>query len=172
MINLKLATPKDTADIWALLQQGILKRKEEGSQQWQDGYPNLETVEHDIAQGFGYVLKHQHQVVAYCALMPHEPAYEAIENGAWLTAEPYIAVHRLVVHEDYLGLGLAKTVLLWVEDWAKGQSITSIKVDTNYDNASMLHIFKVLGYVCCGEVYFRGSSRKAFQKILDREKNK
>ena len=40
------------------------------------------------------------------------------------------------------------------------------KLDTNFDNAPMLKILDKLGYTYCGEVFFRGSARKAFEKIL------
>jgi hypothetical protein len=39
-------------------------------------------------------------------------------------------------------------------------------VDTNFDNAAMLHILKKLGYTYCGEVYLAGGERKAFEKLL------
>lgn len=40
------------------------------------------------------------------------------------------------------------------------------KVDTNFDNAAMLHLLKKLGYTYCGEVYLAGGERKAFEKLL------
>jgi hypothetical protein len=30
----------------------------------------------------------------------------------------------------------------------------------------MLKLFEKLGYQYCGEVYFRGSARKAFEKVI------
>ena len=50
------ATPDDLSKIWIILQQAIVRRKYDGSQQWQDGYPNENVVEQDIAKGIGYVL--------------------------------------------------------------------------------------------------------------------
>ena len=44
--------------------------------------------------------------------------------------------------------------------------IFSIRVDTNYDNIPMLKLLAALEYQYCGEVYFRGSARKAFEKVL------
>ena len=46
----------DAPAIWQILQQGIARRKAEGSDQWQDGYPNPDVVKKDIGQGAGYVL--------------------------------------------------------------------------------------------------------------------
>lgn len=157
---------ENTDIIWEMLQQGIRRRKEDGSNQWQDGYPNRSVVEKDIRDGVGYVWVQDDEVLGYAALMlNNEPAYNHIE-GEWLYNGDYIVVHRVVVHDRCLGKGIAKQMFLWIEDWAKQQNIYSIKVDTNYDNQPMLHILQYLGYQYCGEVYFRGSPRKAFEKVL------
>ena len=42
------ATLEDNEIIWTLLQQAIKRRKEDGSNQWQDGYPNENIVENDL----------------------------------------------------------------------------------------------------------------------------
>ncbi|AQY22436.1 GNAT family N-acetyltransferase [Riemerella anatipestifer] len=157
---------EDIDIIWEMLQQGIRRRKEDGSNQWQDGYPNRRVVEQDIRDGVGYVWVQGDEVLGYAALMlNNEPAYDNIE-GEWLSNGDYVVVHRVVVHDRCLGKGIAKQMFLWVEGWAKQQNIYSIKVDTNYDNQPMLHILQHLGYQYCGEVYFRGSPRKAFEKVL------
>ena len=36
---LRKATPADQAVIWEIVQHAILRRKNDGSSQWQDGYP-------------------------------------------------------------------------------------------------------------------------------------
>jgi RimJ/RimL family protein N-acetyltransferase len=65
-----------------------------------------------------------------------------------------------------LGKGLAKKIFGLIEQFALDRNIYSIKADTNYDNLAMLKIFENLGYIFCGEVYFRGSSRNAYEKVL------
>ena len=44
------AFPSDASKIWEILQQAIFKRKKEGSNQWQDGYPNPEVIKKDISK--------------------------------------------------------------------------------------------------------------------------
>lgn len=39
-------------------------------------------------------------------------------------------------------------------------------LDTNFDNAAMLHILKKLDYTYCGEVYLAAGERKAFEKLI------
>ena len=57
-------------------------------------------------------------------------------------------------------------MLLHIEHFARQHNIYSVKADTNFDNTGMLHIFEKLGYTYCGEVTFRGTPRKAFEKVL------
>lgn len=157
---------KDISPIWDILQQAIIRRKEDGSDQWQDGYPNPDVVQKDIERATGYVLTAEDAIIGYCAVLANdEPAYENIE-GEWLTNEGFVAVHRVAISQNYLGKGLAQKILEFVEDVAKSNGIYSIKADTNFDNLAMMRIFEKLGYVYCGEVFFRGSPRKAYEKML------
>ena len=148
------------------MQQAILRRKNDGSSQWQDGYPNSDTVRTDIENEFGYLLEIDGEIAAYSALIfNNEPAYENIE-GKWLSDDDFFVVHRVAVSDQFLGKGIATKLFLEIENFAKQKQVFSIKVDTNFDNLAMLKILKKLNYTYCGEVYFRGSARKAFEKLL------
>ena len=152
--------------IWQILQQAIERRRKDGSNQWQDGYPNLEVVKTDISLGKGYVLEIDNAIAAYAALVFNdEPAYDEI-IGDWLTIDDFLVIHRVAVSDDFLGKGIAVLLFQKLEDFAKEHQVFSIKVDTNFDNLAMLHILEKLNYQYCGEVYFRGSARKAFEKVL------
>lgn len=50
------AALEDADDIWEILRRAIARRKEDGSNQWQDGYPNPEVVQKDISNGHGFVM--------------------------------------------------------------------------------------------------------------------
>ncbi|NGM63489.1 GNAT family N-acetyltransferase [Sphingobacterium sp. SGG-5] len=152
--------------IWAILKDAIRRRKEEGSDQWQDGYPNPGVIKDDIDKGVGFVLLDRDEVVGYCAvLINDEPQYADIE-GQWLTDGDFVVIHRVAISENYLGQGLAKKMLQYIEGYALENNIHSVKADTNFDNPGMLHIFKKTGYTYCGEVILRGKPRKAFEKVL------
>jgi RimJ/RimL family protein N-acetyltransferase len=154
--------------IWEILQQAIQRRKEDGSAQWQDGYPNPEVVQKDIEKGEGFVLLDGETIIGYSAvLINDEPAYEKIE-GNWLTNGDFVVIHRVAISEKYLGKGFAKMIIKYVEDYALSNNIFSVKADTNFDNIAMMRIFENLGYTYCGEVFFRGSPRKAYEKVLSK----
>lgn len=163
------AHESDITEIWEILEQAILRRKADGSKQWQDGYPNREVVIRDIEKGEGYVLIRDGTIVGYTAvIINYEPAYDAIE-GNWLTNDDFVVVHRVAVSEKHLGKGLSKVLLGFVEQFALNRNIHSIKADTNFDNPAMMKVFENLGYVYCGQVYFRGNARRAYEKVLNKD---
>ncbi len=166
MYTFRKAQPNELPQIWEIIQHAISRRKAEGSSQWQDGYPNPEVLRNDIDRGAGFVLMEGETVVGYCAVMVNdEPAYANIE-GAWLTNGDFVVFHRIAVAHTHVGKGLARKIMEHVEAFAISNNIPSIKADTNYDNPAMLRIFESMGYRYCGEVYFRGAARRAYEKVL------
>ena len=152
--------------IWNIIKHAIDRRKEDGSQQWQDGYPNLEVIENDIENDEGFVLTDGNTIIGYCAvIINNEPEYKKI-IGKWMTTEDFVVVHRIAITKSYLGRSLSQIMLKYIESFALNNSIFSVKVDTNFDNFAMLKIFEKMDYTYCGEVYFRGSPRKAFEKVI------
>lgn len=165
-MKFRKAHPKEIDEIWEILQFAIQSRKNDGSQQWQDGYPNRDSIVQDLDNDCAYVLADDKGVLAYGAVIfDVEPAYNNIE-GKWLSDGDYVVVHRVAAAERSKGMGIATRFFNEVEKLAKSKNIHSIKVDTNFDNLAMLRIMEKLGYHYCGEVYFRGSARKAFEKLI------
>ena len=165
-IKLRKAEIEDRDTIWNILQQAIERRRKDGSTQWQEGYPNLGTVESDIAKGFGYIMAVDGEISVYVALILNdEPAYSTIE-GAWLSNGEFVVVHRVAVDEKFAGQGMVKILFDHIEEFTRSHGIQSIKVDTNYDNIPMLKILENKGYSYCGEVVLAGGVRKAFEKII------
>jgi GNAT superfamily N-acetyltransferase len=164
--QLRKAEITDKDVIWDILQQAIERRRKDGSTQWQQGYPNINTVESDIEKGFGFVMTVGGEIAVYTALILNdEPAYSTIE-GAWLSNGEFVVVHRVAVDEKFAGQGMTKKLFDHIEDFTKSHGIQSIKVDTNFDNVAMLKILESKGYTYCGEVYLAGGIRKAFEKII------
>lgn len=163
---LRPATRTDLPATWTIIQFAIEQRRLDGSTQWQDGYPNPGTLQDDLDKGQAHVLELDGEIVLYAAIIfDTEPAYEAIE-GKWLTDGPYVVLHRVAIAPTVKGKGIATAFFRMVEDLARERGVPSIKVDTNFDNAPMLRIMDKLGYTYCGLVYFRGSARRAYEKVL------
>lgn len=141
-IKFRKATQDDPDKIWEILQQAIERRRLDSSQQWQNGYPNPETVNSDIEKQIGYVLVENDNVVAYSAvILNDEPAYGNIE-GKWFSDGDFNVVHRSAVSDEVAGKVYATEIFRRIEDLSRQNGIFSVKVDTNFDNATMLHILK------------------------------
>ena len=154
--------------IWDILLQAIEQRKQDGSEQWQNGYPNEQTVHDDITYGYAYVLIDNNVIVAYAAIIfGVEPAYNNI-NGRWLTNGDYVVVHRVATSNEVKMKGVATNLFRMIEDLCLEQKVYSIKVDTNFDNVPMLKILDKLSYTYCGEIVFNSASRKAYEKVIPR----
>lgn len=166
-LTFRKAEPNDALSVWEILSQAIRRRKEDGSSQWQSGYPNLNTVHSDIEKGYCYLLADQKKIVASAALIfNNEPTYQTID-GAWLSDGDFLVVHRVAVSDEVIGKGVATIFFIEIEEFAKENSVFSIKVDTNFDNLPMLRILEKLNYTYCGEVQVSDGPRKAFEKLLN-----
>ena len=163
---LRKATITDIPIIWEILQQAIEQRRKDGSNQWQNGYPNEQTIYDDISNGYGYVLIEDKVIITYAAIIfGIEPAYNELK-GKWLSYDDYAVVHRVAVANSEKGKGIATRLFKLIEDMCIEQNVFSIKVDTNFDNIPMMKILDKLGYVYCGEVLYNGFPRKAYEKVL------
>lgn len=165
-MKLRPAIAAELPAIWAILQHAIELRRQDGSSQWQDGYPNPGTLRDDLDKRQAYVLEANGELLLYAAIIfDPEPAYEEIE-AHWLTHGPYLVLHRVAASPNAKGMGIGTTFFRMAEDLCRERGVPSIKVDTNFDNKPMLRILDKLGYTYCGEVYFRGSARRAYEKVV------
>ena len=163
---LRLAIIEELDTIWGIIQDAIEQRKKDGSDQWQNGYPNEKTIADDIQNKFGYVLIENDVIIAYAAIIfGEEPNYKEIE-GKWLSDDKYTVVHRVATAKEHKGKGIATALFKQIETLSMHNHLFSIKVDTNFDNIPMLRILEKLNYTYCGEIFFSGASRKAFEKLL------
>jgi len=160
------AKSSEASDIWQILKDAIQRRKEDGSNQWQDGYPNMDVVKNDIERKIGFVLTQNDNIIGYTAVIINdEPDYINIE-GKWLTNQDFIVYHRVAISKKFLAKGMAKKMMKLIEEYALSKNIYSLKADTNHDNIPMLKIFEKMGYSFCGTVHIRQSPRKAYEKVL------
>jgi len=165
-MNLQKAKQTELPIIWTIIQYAIEQRKQDGSDQWQDGYPNKTTLQQDLDNGNAYVVMEDDTVLAYAAIIfDKEPAYENIK-GKWLSHGNYACVHRVAASKWAKGKSIGIKLFQIIEQLCRDKKIYSIKLDTNFDNQPMLKILEKLQYTYCGEVYFRGGAREAFEKLL------
>lgn len=163
---LRPASPADHQTIWLILQQAIEQRRLDGSKQWQNGYPNEQTIREDMARNNAYVLVENEKIIAYAAIIfDGEPTYQDID-GAWLTAGDYVTIHRVATSNAVKGRGVATQLFGLIEAFCVERKALSIRADTNFDNVPMLKILDRLGYTYCGQIVVSTSPRRAYEKVL------
>lgn len=149
-----------------IINDGKKFQKEQGFTQWTDDYPNKDTIRSDIYHSKGYALKADGRIAGYmCIDFGGEPAYDDIQ-GKWRADKPYAVIHRMSFHKEFRGMGLADVAFMLTEKLCIQNDIYYIRADTDFPNKRMQHILKKNGFENCGTIFFQGSEKLAFDKII------
>ena len=161
-------TPSDLKDILSIIVKNQAYFKEQGINQWQNGYPNELVLINDIAHGESYILEHNNQIIATTVISFHkEPTYSVIK-GQWITDTPYAVIHRIAVAPQAKGNGAAKRLFDEAEKICKQRMINSLRIDTHPQNKSMIRAIEKQGFVFCGIIHLTtGDERVAYEKVLN-----
>ena len=108
-MEIRLAFPNEVDAIMQVIERAKKCLAEAGSTQWQNGYPDADTIIEDIISGQAYVALEEGELLAYAAVTKSpEKAYEAIYDGNWEGNEAeYLVFHRIAVASDVQGQGVA-----------------------------------------------------------------
>ena len=157
----------DLDNIMIIIKEAQKYFKENNIDQWQDNYPNEETILNDINNETSYVLVNDNDVVATASIsFEEEKTYKNIVEN-WLTNDRYVVIHRIAVSNDYKGLRLSSTILDNAKALALKNSIHSIKIDTHKDNKAMQRVLKKNNFTYCGIIYLEDNSERiAFEKTF------
>ncbi len=165
-MELVKTTINDVAYTMKIIDMAKKHLKEQGIDQWQTGYPDLECITNDAEYGKGYFIKENCETFGYlCIDFDGEEAYNNI-NGKWLCEEKYVVVHRLAMCDSSRGKRLSSNIFGLVESLASRNGINYIRIDTDEANHKMQHIFKKNGYSYRGKVYYGDIEKVAFDKLL------
>lgn len=135
--------------------------KENGNEtQWHDNYPNKEIALNDIKNNVLFVYEENNIIHGvFTFIIGRDKTYEIIENGSWLSEEPYGTIHRMA--SDGQIKGLFSKVLDFCDN-----KISHIRVDTHENNKVMNHLLIKHGFKKCGIIYVEdNTSRIAYEKI-------
>jgi ribosomal protein S18 acetylase RimI-like enzyme len=167
-IVLRPATVADIPAILSIVRAVVPIMQAGGNFQWTTKYPDAEVFIKDIANGDGWVAEVNGQVGAVAAITTDQPATYA-EAGLDVS-ETAVVVHRLAVHPDHRGLGLAEKLLRQAEPVAVARQIRTLRIDTNTENRATQALFPKVGYRLAGEISLPGRNPLRFlcyEKRLD-----
>lgn len=152
-MEIRLAKLEDKDVIYNIIQQAQEYLKSKNIPQWQNGYPNIDTVIHDIESKHNYVLEENGEILGTCMLSFDRDPYYAVIEGNWLADEPYCVIHRIAMNQNTKGKGLAKEFFEFAKLQALEKGVNYMRIDTHELNQSMRRCIEKNGFVECGKVY-------------------
>lgn len=166
-MHIRKTTEEDKVRRQEIFDIGVKYQKEHGNpNQWKPGYPGEALLDWDIQSGNGYVVELDGRIVGTFSLIPGEdPTYGYIEGGAWKSAAPYAAIHR--VASDGTMKGIGDVIMRWCIEQAG-----HVRIDTHRDNKTMQHVILKNGFEYCGIIYLKnGEQRLAYEYTGDEHLN-
>lgn len=162
---------EDLEYILNILEEAKIFLKNNGVDQWQNGYPNKEVILNDIKHNESYVLEYENEIIGTTVLsFRGDNNYNKIYEGKWITEkEKYAVIHRIAIKKDSGIKNIGINIMKHIENKCIDSNIYSIKIDTHENNKNMQNLLKKLNYKYCGIIYLEdGNKRIAFEKLLNR----
>jgi len=168
-MKFRIATSDDVSKIMEIVKQAQRYLKDQGINQWQNNYPDKETIINDIVNDNCYVIVDEQTIVAFGAVIfTPEPTYTVIDDGNWLNDERYCVIHRLAVNQVYRNQKIASVFIKHAKDLCIQKGVSNIRIDTHQDNLIMQKMLKNNGFQYCGIIYLLSKDiRLAYQLVID-----
>lgn len=164
-MNFREAKKEDIENILEVISHAKEYMKRNNSTQWNENYPNKETIINDIENNIGYVLIVKNLIRGYIVVdFSDDEVYKNIK-GKWKTFGNYASIHRCAIHKELRGQGYGSELFKFAEKLALSKNIRSVRVDTAPENETMKHLFNKNGYEYCGIVFIDGE-KIAYEKLL------
>ncbi|MCW3779225.1 GNAT family N-acetyltransferase [Levilactobacillus namurensis] len=155
LIYIERATLAALPDIMAIIDSAKALLKADGSPQWQDGYPDTDTLKRDIAAQQCWLLMVDGKIAGTATMVvADDPNYHQIYNGAWQnTTDPYATIHRIAIGAGFGGQHLSHYFFSNLISAAYRDGIRNFRIDTHDLNKRMQAIVTSFGYAFRGKIY-------------------
>ena len=158
---IRRAKISEIPDILTITQACAKKMQENGIFQWNECYPSKEAFQKDIDRGELFVMEEKNTVqgtIVISTVMDEE--YKPIQ---WLTPNGNsVYIHRLSVHPNLQGKGLAQQMMDIAENHASEHRFVSVRLDTFSQNKRNQRFYEQRGYQKLGDIYFPKQSMHPF----------
>lgn len=164
-MNFRKARKEDIENILKIISHAKEYMKKNNSTQWNENYPNKETIINDIEKNIGYVLMVENLIRGYMVVDFFDDEIYKNIKGKWKTFGNYASIHRCAIHKELRGQGYGSELFKFAEKLALSKNIRSVRVDTAPENETMKHLFNKNGYEYCGTIFIDGE-KIAYEKLL------
>ncbi len=165
IIDFKIAQPDQLDDVFRLfcaVKDGLTAS---GIDQWDDVYPDRETLRQDIEKGqlqLGFA-----DNTAVCAFVLNDECDEQYANGKWSRSDAHFCVvHRLCVNPQFQHCGIGRRTMQRIEQLALSLGYNEIRLDTFTLNPYSIRLYENLGYRTVGIAHWRKGDFLLMEKSL------
>ncbi|NRO71815.1 hypothetical protein IMAU60117_00520 [Lactobacillus helveticus] len=153
LIYIRKAAKNDLEQIMPIIDEAKKFLKEDGNPQWQSGYPDADAINANIDQDAAWVLIVDQKIAGYTAVASgSDPNYHQID-GLWKNdLDPYVAIHRVAISNEYRGMHLASYLLSSLISLHYAERVRNYRVDTFRINEIVQHLVKDAGFVKRGNI--------------------
>lgn len=153
-------------EIMSIIKDATNNMIERNIQQWDEVYPDEDTIREDLAQGWGFGYFDERNILsAYIAL--NDKFDEEYNSVNWNVNEgKHLIIHRLTVAPSKQGKGIAKECILFAEEFARKNKYSSIRLDAFLLNPIALNMYEKLEYTKTGIVKFRKGDFYCYEKRI------
>jgi len=154
-MKMTLATENDVDRLMDLIKACVEDMASQGIYQWNEQYPNLQTIRNDVESESTHILEGNNGVIAAISMNEEQPPeYRSL---SWLDQEGRVLVlHRLAVNPKWQKQGIGGRILDYAENYAVDNGYTSIRLDTYSGNPRALRLYERHQYRRVGKVRFPG----------------
>jgi ribosomal protein S18 acetylase RimI-like enzyme len=165
-LSIVLASEHDVDRVMTLLAACIADMRTAGIDQWDDVYPDRQTMLQDALDGTLYLASIDEEPVVGTLVVNkvQSPEYSDV---AWTIAGERVAVvHRLMIDPRYQRRGMARELMRFAEQRAGALGCDCVRLDAYSKNPRALELYHRLGYHDAGSVTFRKGVFRCFEKKL------
>ncbi len=138
----------------------------EGIYQWDEIYPDKETLCHDICTNQMLIGEKDNKIVVCFVL--NEECDEEYKNGKWICPDArFCIIHRLCVNPLFQHQGIAGLTMEYIEKICKNEGYDSIRLDCFTKNPYSKKLYDKAGYSITGYADWRKGRFELREKKLN-----
>ncbi|MBJ6724344.1 GNAT family N-acetyltransferase [Geomesophilobacter sediminis] len=158
---IRRAETSDLPAVLALFRTCVACMEREGISQWDEVYPNADTVRADTERRELFVLESEGGLIGVITLNERqEPEYQTVR---WQLDGKTLVVHRLAVAPAFQGRRVAGLLMAFAHGYARTRGYATVRLDAFSGNPAALALYQGLGYRRAGTVQFRKGEFHCFE---------
>ena len=156
------AEPEDADAILTLYHKCVKQGKLDGSSEWDEEYPNRDTIAFDLSNGGLYVMEENAKITAAISMMEHD---DLDELQGW-TQIRSCALARLCTDPQKRGRGLARSMINAIQETAKKLGYQATRHLSACGNQKSTDLYEKMGFRKIGKAYLYETDFWMFEMLL------